>query len=119
MIKRQLFRELLVVVTTVIFIWGGQLEAQAGGSVQNSSRALEYSLKAVAYSSVASMQLVFGAAAIPLGVAAELGKVSGEMSDAMWEVANTPVDEPFPVADEAIMIGPPPARALENEGDKP
>lgn len=92
----------------------GSAGGSAGESLRTSGQAVQNSVNALGYSLVAGTQLVFGVLAVPLGASAGLGQVSGEMSDAFWEVANTPADAPFPVADEAITAGPPPSDALRN-----
>ena len=97
----------------------GSAGGSAGESLRSSGRALQNSVNAVGYSVVAGAQVVFGVLAVPLGASAGLGQVSGEMSDAFWEIANTPADAPFPVADESITAGPPPSQALRNGNGSP
>ncbi len=107
----------LTAVAAVLFLVAGQ--AQAGRALQHSGQALKHSAEAVGYAMVGATQLVFGASAIPFGMSANLGNVSGDMSDAMWEVANAPIGEPLPVAEESISAGPPPNQALANEEQRP
>ena len=92
----------------------GSTAGSAGESLRSSGRALQHSVNAVGYSLVAGTQLAFGVLAVPLGASAGLGRVSGEMSDAFLEIAGTPADAPFPVAEESITADPPPSRALRN-----
>ena len=89
--------------------------AWSGEVARTSGEALKHSAQAVGYSLAASVQVVSGVIAIPLGLSAEVGKVSGEMSDSLWEIANTPIGEPLPVADEAITLGPSPREALDED----
>ncbi len=63
-------------------------------------------------------QAVSAIAAVPLGLSAEAGKVSGEMSDELWVAANAPVGAPLPVTEAIITVGPPPAEALR-QPDRP
>ena len=55
--------------------------------------------------------------ALPLGVAGEIGAVSGDLSDELWEVANAPIGEPLPIAEESFTVGPSPGEALEQDGE--
>ena len=107
----------LTAVAAVLLLVAGQ--AQAGRALEHSGQALQHSAEAVGYAMVGATQFVFGVLAVPFGVAGNLGKVSADMSDAMWEVANAPIGEPLPVAEESISTGPPPSQALSNEEQQP
>ena len=87
----------------------------AGGSVEHSARALEMSMQALGDSTIAGMKLASGAAAVPLISVGEVGKVSGEIGNELWEEANTTETNAFPVSDEVITTGPQPDKQLEQE----
>ena len=89
--------------------------AHAGGSVEHSTRALEMSLEALGHSMIASLKLVSGATAVPLISAGEIGKVSGEIGEDLWEEANTPISDAFPISDEVVTAGPDPEQQMEKE----
>ena len=67
----------------------------------------------------AGAQAVSAVAAIPFGVSAEVGQVSGEISEELWNAANAPIGEPLPIADEPITAGPPPGEALRQGEREP
>ena len=69
----------------------GAQPAQAQGSMQNFSQALEHSSLAAAHSVVGSAQLVSGVVAVPLLVVGSAGAVSQQAGEALWEVANSPI----------------------------
>ncbi len=83
----------------------------AGGSAQHFSDSLNHSAQALAHSTVAGLKLISGAVAIPLMMSGEIGKASGEIGEALWEEANTPL----PIAEEVITAGPTPAEAMAEE----
>ncbi len=87
----------------------------AGGSAQHSGRALQHSVNAVGYSAVASAQFVSAVAAIPLGFGGTLGAISQDMSDELWEAANSPVGAPLPITDDVVTVGPPPSEAMSRK----
>jgi hypothetical protein len=98
----------------LIFTLAGILHSgtvAAGGSAEASARALEHSLQAVGYSLQGGLKLVSGAAALPLVVAGEIGRVSGEAGRSLWDEANAPPDgmTPLPVADDIVTADPPTA----------
>lgn len=96
----------------------------AGGSAEASARALESSVQAIGYTLQGGLKLVSGAAALPLVVAGEIGRVSGEAGRSLWDEANappvdmtgTPVTRgPLPVTDEIVTAGPKPGEQLEQD----
>ncbi len=96
--------------------------ASAGGSAEASARALESSVQAIGYSLQGGFKLVSGAAALPLMVAGEIGRVSGEAGRSLWDEANAPPVDlagqpvgrgPLPVTDEIVTAGPKPGEQLE------
>lgn len=88
----------------------------AGGSVEASAQALNSSFEALGYSIEAGFKLASGAAAVPLISIGQIGNVSGEMGEELWDIANTPpTDRPLPISDEVITIGPNPAEQLESQ----
>ena len=89
--------------------------AFAGGSVEHSARALEMSLQAIGNTTIAGLKLASGAAAVPLMSVGEVGKVSDEIGNELWEEANTVETDAFPVSDEVITVGPEPDKQLDKE----
>ena len=90
------------------------LSVQAGGSAEASAQAINHSLEAIGYTVESGIKLASGAVAVPLMIVGEIGKASEEIGDDLWEEANSPPHEPFPVTDEVITVGPEPAEQLEN-----
>ena len=105
-------RQLACVMTVIVITSFQNVQA---GPLQASGQAMGHSVNAVGYSVAASAQLVFGAAAIPLGFSAQVGKASGAASDALWEAANEPVGQPLPITEENITAGPPPSQVIEQQ----
>jgi len=103
----------LVIVTTLLAT--GMNMASAGGSAEASAQALTHSLEALGYAVEGSLKLASGAAAVPLMFAGEIGAVSGEVGNALYEEANAPPRGAFPVTDEVITVGPAPAEQLKNQ----
>lgn len=89
--------------------------ANAGGSAEASAQALTHSLEAIGYAVEGSLKLASGAVAVPLLFAGEIGAVSGEVGNELYEEANAPPRGAFPVTDEVITVGPAPADQLENQ----
>ena len=83
----------------------------AGGSAQHFSDSIDHSAQAIAHSTVAGIKLVSGALAIPLMMSGEIGKASGDIGEALWEEANTPLA----ITEEIITAGPTPAKAMTEE----
>ncbi len=88
---------------------------QAGGSAEASAQALTHSFEALGYALEGSLKLVSGAAAIPLMSVGEVGRVTGELGEELWNEANAPPRGPFPVTDEIVTAGPQPAEQLEQQ----
>jgi hypothetical protein len=99
----------LLIAASILTASSGAL---AGGSAEASARALEHSLEALGYSIEGGLKLVSGAAAVPLITVGEIGKVSGEAGEELWEEANAPPRGPFPVTDEVVTVGPEPGEQL-------
>ena len=110
---KHLHYQLIVMLLLTINLY----PAYAGGSLEHSSQALEMSLQAIGHSTIAGLKLVSGAAAVPLVSVGEIGKVSGEIGNELWEEANTPIADAFPVSDEVVTVGPDPKQQLENSND--
>ena len=91
--------------------------AQAQSSIQASGESLHHSAEAIGLALGASAQVVSGITAIPLGLSAEVGKVSGELSEELWRAANTPLTTPLPVSEQLITVGPPPGEALRRNSE--
>jgi len=71
-------------------------------------------MEAIGYTLEGSLKLVSGAVAIPLITVDEITTASGEIGHELWEEANSPPHSAFPVTDEVVTVGPPPAQELEN-----
>lgn len=98
-----------------LFLFTCLPQAHAGGSVEHSARALEMSLQAIGNSTLAGLKLASGAAAVPLMSVGEVGQVSGEIGDELWDEANTVETDAFPVSDETVTVGPQPDKQMERE----
>ena len=92
--------------------------ALAGGVSQHAGDSINHSAQAVAHSSAAGAKLVSGAIAVPLMLSGEIGKATGEMGEALWDDANQPIGTPLRVTEDVITVGPSPAEAMAQEGDK-
>lgn len=88
--------------------------AAAGGASQHFSNALANSLEAIAQGSVAGLKLVSGAVAVPLMISGEIGKVSGQAGEELWQEANTHIGTPLVITDDVITAGPSPAEAMKS-----
>jgi hypothetical protein len=100
---------LVSIVTPMLLLLSGM--AHANGSLQHFSNAVDHSAQAVAHSSAAGIKLVSGAVAIPLMIGGEIGKASGDIGEALWDDANTPLL----ITDDVMTIGPSPAKAMKDE----
>lgn len=80
----------------------------AAGPFEHSSQASKNSAQAIGHSSVAGVKVVSGVVAIPLTIAGEVGRVSKETGNALWENVNQPIGEPLEITDEIITAGPSP-----------
>jgi hypothetical protein len=92
--------------------------ALAGGVSQHFSNALANSLEAIAQGTVAGLKLVSGAIAVPLMISGEIGRVSGEAGEELWQEANTPIGTPLVITDAVITAGPTPAQAMQSSGQE-
>ena len=93
-------------IVSTLFI---AMPASAGGSLQHFGQSLEHSAQAVANGTVGSLKVISAAASLPLMAAGEVGKVSGELGEELWEEANTPL----PISDEVVTAGPRPEQAMQ------
>ena len=98
-------------ITSTAILLSLSMPVFAGGSVQHSADSLDHSAQALAHLSAAGIKLVSGTVAIPLLMSGEIGKASGEIGEALWKEANTPL----PITQELITAGPTPAEAMANE----
>lgn len=85
--------------------------AFAGGVVQHSVQALGHSM-------IGSAKLVSAVIALPLMVIGHVGQLSGEVGNAAWDMANTPIGDPLPITDDIITAGPSPDQALRSTEDQ-
>ena len=88
--------------------------ALAAGSLQHLGNSIDHSAQAIAHGSIAGVKLVSAAIAIPLLAAGEIGKVSGDIGEELWDEANSTL----PIADEIMTAGPSPAKAMKKEDEK-
>ena len=102
------------IITTVVVVFCMSMPVFAGGGAQHFSDALNHSSQAVAHSTAAGFKFVSGAVAIPLMVGGEIGKAGGDIGEALWDEANTPL----PISEDIITTGPSPAEAMEKEENK-
>ena len=109
----------LIYLLSVVALTTTYTACAADGSFRHSGRAVQHSGNAIGYSLVATGQFVAGALAIPLGFSAQVGTVSGQMSDELWEAANAPIGAPLPITEQTITVGPPPGEAINHKGDRP
>ena len=98
-------------IGSTAILLGLSVSVYAGGSAQHFSDSLDHSAQALGHVTVAGLKLVSGAVAIPLMMSGEIGKASGDIGEALWEEANTPL----PIAEEIITAGPTPAQAMSKE----
>jgi len=96
------------------FAIGVSTPALAGGASQHFSNALANSLEAIAQGTVAGFKLVSGAVAVPLMISGEIGRVSGQAGDELWQEANTPIGTPLVITNDVITAGPAPADAMRS-----
>jgi hypothetical protein len=87
--------------------------AQAQGSMQNLSQAMEHSALASAHAVAGSAQLVSGVVAVPLLVVGSVGAASQQAGEALWEVANSPIGTPLPISEHTVTVGPSPDKAIQ------
>jgi hypothetical protein len=106
--------------TLMVWVIGAAVAgpAQAAGASQHLSNALANSLEAVAQSTVGGLKLVSGAVAIPLMIAGEIGKASGEAGEELWQEANTPIGEPLLITDDVITAGPRPSEVMKESAQE-
>ena len=90
------------------------MPALAGGASQHFSNAIANSLEAIAQGTVAGFKLVSGAIAVPLMISGEIGRVSGQAGEELWQEANTPIGTPLVITDDVITAGPSPAEAMKS-----
>ncbi len=102
------------IVGLVLFV-GMSSSVFAGGSAKHFSDALANSAQAIAHSTIAGLKLVSGIAAIPLLAVSEIGNVSEEIGETLWEEANQPIGEPLTITDDVVTAGPSPDEAIEME----
>jgi len=107
-----------MVPVTAVFTLMVASSAMAQGSARHSAQASQHASAAIGHGVVASAQLASGAIAVPLGMVAAVGEVSGDASEALWKEATGEIGGPLPVSDETFTAGPPPDQALWGQGGK-
>ena len=88
--------------------------AFAQGSVAHSARALDHSGQAIGHLAVGTVKATASVVAVPLAASGAVGQASGRAAAGLSELANAPIGEPLPIADETLTAGPSPAQALHN-----
>jgi hypothetical protein len=91
----------------------------AAGVSQHFSEALVHSLQAVGDSMAAGTKLAFAVVAVPLMVGGEIGKVSGQVGEELWNEANRPIGAPLDITGDVVTAGPRPAEAMNQGGTRP
>lgn len=89
--------------------------AIAGGSASHFSQGTHHSTQAAGHSVAMSGKAVAGSVALPLAVVGMVGKISGQVSNDLWDIANRPVGRPLPISKETLTIGRSPKEALFNK----
>ena len=105
-----------VFILTLLVILFGSQPVLAQDSVQHFSAGIDHSAQSVGHLIEGSAKLTSAVIAVPLGLSAQIGAVSGQMSEAMLDYANTPIGTPLPVSDEVFTVGPSPAEAITING---
>ncbi|MBI2994459.1 MAG: hypothetical protein HYY48_09850 [Gammaproteobacteria bacterium] len=90
----------------------------AGGASYHLSQALANSMEALAQTTVGGLKLISGSIALPLMMGGEIGKVSGQVGDELWEEANTPIGKPLVITDDIVTAGPAPAEAMKSKEEE-
>lgn len=83
----------------------------AGGSLQHFGNSVDHSAQALAHGSIATIKLVSGVIAIPLMGAGEIGKISAQAGEELWQESQTPL----PLTEDILTVGPSPAEAMRTE----
>lgn len=96
---------------SIAILFSLSMPAMAGGIAHHLSESLDHSAQAIVHTTAAGFKLVSGVIAIPLMAGGEIGKVSGEIGEELWDEANSPL----PVTEEVITSGPAPAEAMASE----
>lgn len=102
------------IIVIAVILLGLSTPVFAGGSAQHFSDALNHSAQAMAHSTAAGIKVVSGVVALPLMMGGEIGKVSGDIGEALWDEANTPL----PIGEDIVTAGPAPAEAMNREEKK-
>ena len=92
--------------------------ALAQGSTQHSGKALHNGVNSLGNSVAAGGKLVSGTIAIPLTAAGAVGNVSGQAGKEMWGNATGTIGDSLPITEDTVTAGPPPAKAMQVEGDE-
>ncbi len=95
----------------------GSINAKAAGPSQHSGEASANSVQAIAHTSIAGIKLASGVTAVPLLIVGEIGKISGQAGEELWEETNRPIGEPLEITDEIITSGPSPEDVM-NMGEE-
>lgn len=90
----------------------------AGGVSQHAGDAINHSMQTIAHTSAAGVSLVSGAVAVPFLFVGELGEVSKEIGDELWDEAQYPIGTPLSISEDIVTISPTPAEAMAREAEK-
>ena len=102
----------LAAISSIALLTGS---AFAQGSMNNFSQALDHSGKAVGNSVVGTVKLSAAVVGAPLYVSGKIGEAMGEAGTGLMDFANSNDDEPLPLTEENVSVGPDPKSAL-NQG---
>ena len=83
--------------------------AHAGGALYHSGQSLENSARAVGHMSAGALKMVAGIVSVPLVIIGSAGEVSGETGEIFRDFAN----EPLPIAEDTVSVGPTPAQMFD------
>ena len=101
----------LIKNTVVVGLFCASTAATAGGSLQHLGESLNHSAQAVAHSTAAGVKIVSGVVSIPLMAVGEVGKVSGEIGEELWNEANTTL----PISETVLTANPSPKQVMNEE----
>jgi hypothetical protein len=88
------------------------VNVSAEGSLHHSTEASVHTSKALGHAIMSGVKVVSGVVAIPLKIVGEIGMVSGEAGDALWEEANGTIGESLELSDAVITAGPSPDKMI-------
>jgi hypothetical protein len=91
--------------------------AAAAGASQHFSEALVHSVQAAGHSVAAGVKVAFAVVAVPLLIGGEIGNVSGQVGEELWDEANRPIGAPLAITGDVVTAGPPPGEVVRDGGN--